>query len=131
MCDYAVAVDSDALGVSAYSTGIAADTGSLREDIAGLQTAIADASGELQEVLKRQPGYWGGGLAPSPDLVRNKISRARQRVGAVLAEANGYVARLNQDVAAGYRLSARTSAARTCRSASPAPAPLATMSQVP
>ena len=131
VCDYAVAVDSDALGVSAYSTGMVADTGSLREDIAGLQAAIADASAQLQEVLKRQPGYSGGGLAPSPDLVRNKISRARQRIGAALAEANGYVAQLNQDVAAGYRLSARTAAARTCRSASPAPAPLAMIHQTP
>ncbi len=122
VCDYAVAVDSDALGVSAYSTGMAADTGSLGEDIAGLQTAISDASGQLQEVLRRQPGYSGGGPAPSPDLVRNKLSQARQRIGAALAEANGYVAQLNQDVAAGYRLSAQTAAARTCRSASPAPA---------
>ncbi len=131
ICDYAVAVDSDALGVSAYSTGMVADAGSLREDIAGLQTAIADASGQLREALGRQPGYSGGGLAPSPDLVRNKISRARQRIGAALAEANGYVAQLNQDVATGYRLSARTAAARTCRSASPAPAPLATIRQTP
>ena len=131
VCDYAVAVDSDALGVSAYSTGMVADAGSLREDIAGLQTAIADASAQLQEVLKRQPGYPGGDLAPSPDLVRNKISRARQRIGAALAEANGYVAQLNQDVAAGYRLSARTAAARTCRSASQAPAPLAKIQQTP
>ena len=123
VCDYAVAVDSDALGVSAYSTGMVADAGSLREDIAGLQAAIADASAQLQEVLKVQPGYSGGGLAPSPDLVGNKISRARQRIGAALAEANGYVAQLNQYVAAGYRLSARTAAARTCRSASPAPGP--------
>ncbi len=131
VCDYAVAVDSDALGVSAYSTGMVADAGSLKEDIAGLQTAIADASAQLREVLKLQPGYSGGGLAPSPDLVRNKISRARQRIGAALAEANGYVAQLNQNVAAGYRLSARTAAARTCRSASPAPAPLATIRQTP
>ena len=82
MCDYAVAVDADALGVSAYSTGMLADAGSLREDIAGLRTAIADASGQLREVRKRQPGYSGGGLAPSLGLVRNKISRARKRIGA-------------------------------------------------
>jgi hypothetical protein len=131
VCDYAVAVDSDAQAVSAYSTGLASDAGSLRGDVTSLQAAIADLSAQLRVVLRRQPGYSGGGLAPSPDLVRSKISRATQRIGAALAEANGYVGQLNLYVATGYGLSARTAAARTCRSASPAPAPLARISQTP
>jgi hypothetical protein len=131
VCGYAVAVDSDAQAVSAYSTGIASDAGSLSGDVTALQAAIADLSARLRVVLRRQPGYSGGGLAPSPDLVRNKISRATQRIGAALAEANGYVDQLNLYVATAYRLSARTAAARTCRSASPTPAPLARISQTP
>ena len=129
VCDYAVAVDSDAQGVGAYSTGMASDAASLSGDVTVLQAAIADLSAQLQVILRRQPGYSGGGLAPSPDLVRSKIGRATQRIGAALAEANGYVSQLNLYVATAYRLSARTAAARTCRSASAAPAPLARISQ--
>jgi predicted small secreted protein len=131
VCDYAVAVDSDAQGVSAYSTGMASDAASLSDNVTALRAAIADLSAQLRVVLRRQPGYSGGGLAPSPDLVRSKISRGTRRIGAALAEANGYVDQLNLYVASAYRLSARTAAARTCRSASPAPAPLARIPQTP
>ena len=129
VCDYAVAVGSDAQGVSAYSTGMASDAASLSEDVTALQAAIADLSTQLRVVLRQQPGYSGSGLAPSPDLVQSKISRATLRIGAALGEANGYVDQLNLSVATAYRLSARTAAARTCRSASPAPAPLARIPQ--
>jgi hypothetical protein len=129
VCDYAVAVGSDAQGVSAYSTGMASDAASLSEDVTALQAAIADLSTQLRAVLRQQPGYSGSALAPSSDLVQSKISRAKLRIGAALGEANGYVDQLNLSVATAYRLSARTAAARTCRSASPAPAPLARIPQ--
>jgi hypothetical protein len=64
-------------------------------------------------------------------MTLGRLSRARQRIGTALAQANGYVDQLNADVAAAYRPSARTAAARTCRSASPVPAPLARISSSP
>jgi hypothetical protein len=127
VCDYAVAVDSDALGVSAYSAGLGADAASLRDDMFALRIAITALAARLRAVQRQQPGYRPGGLAPAPAQVRRKISRARRRTAVVLARANGYVDLINLDVATGYRLSARASDAGTCRSASPAPAPLPRM----
>jgi hypothetical protein len=127
VCDYAVAVDSDALGVSAYSAGLGADTASLREDMFALRTAISALTAQLRTVLRQQPGYRGGGLVPAPAQVRQQISRARQRRAMALAQANSNVDLINLDVARAYRLSARASNAGTCRSASGTPAPLPRM----
>jgi hypothetical protein len=124
VCGYAVMVDSDAVAVSAYRSGMAADAGSLARYLAALRAAIRALSAQLRTVQRGQPGYTGGGGYPSPAQVRHKLSSARQRTGTVLAAANGHISLVNRYVADAYRRSARASRARHCRSASARPAPL-------
>jgi hypothetical protein len=131
VCDYAVQVDADAAGVSAYSLGLSADVGSLSGDVSVMQASMTALGGQLRAVLRQQPGYRGGGAAPSPAQVTEKISRARARIAEDMARADGYVSLENQDVAEAYRLSARAAAAGTCRSASPPPPPLPPVPRAP
>jgi hypothetical protein len=125
VCDYAVLVDSDALGVSANSAGVGTDASSVAGDVSALQDAITALSAQLRSVQLDQPGYRGGGTAPSPAQVSQRIGRAKLRIGTVVSEANGDIALVNLDVAAAYRLSARASNAGQCGSASATPALLA------
>jgi hypothetical protein len=124
ICGYATVAASDAMGVSAYRSGMAADVGSLQEYLAGLRAAMRTLSAQLRAIQHGQPSQRAGRGQPGQAAVAQQLSSARRRITAVLAGANSRISRVNHDVAAAYRLSARASAAGRCRSAPPPPSAL-------
>jgi hypothetical protein len=127
VCDYAVLVGSDALAVSANSTGVGTDAGSLAGDLSALRDTITALAAQLRAVQLNQPGYRGGGTAPSPGEMLQRISRGQLRIGTVVSQANADIALTNLDVAGAYRLSARASSAGHCGPAPATPVPLGPM----
>jgi hypothetical protein len=131
ICGYATVAASDAMRVSAYRSGMAADVGSLQEYLAGLRAAMRTLSAQLRAVQRGHAGQRGQADQRAAQrgqagqaAVAQQLSSARRRVTVVLAGANSRISRVNHDVAAAYRLSARASAAGLCRSAPPPPSAL-------
>jgi hypothetical protein len=118
VCDLAVQAREDALGVSAYSAGMAADRDSLSQALFAERRAVAGLAARLATLRRVTPGQSGvaqGAL---------RLRLARQRLTVVLTMASRSLSLLNADVARAYQLSAAASAARSCGSALAAPAPL-------
>ncbi len=85
VCDYAVAVDSDALGVSAYSTGMVADAGSLKRGYRraadrhrGRVRAAAGGPEAAARLFGRRPGTQPG---PGPEQDQPGPAAYRCRAG--------------------------------------------------